>query len=203
MRLTDYTHLLWEPLIPKEATIIDATCGAGHDTLFLAKRARKLIAYDIQEDALDQTRLQLKSLPSSAHVELRLACHSAINEPAHFIVYNLGYLPGADKNISTKIDTTHLSIQKALKWIEPGCWISLMCYSGHPAGEIETESLLKFCSELNQKEFSVHLHRLLNGCLAPQTLLIQKSKNWTDEVKRSTDNTALSSCKPPIESALN
>lgn len=203
MRLTDYTHLLWKPLIPKEATIIDATCGAGHDTLFLASRAKRLIAYDIQEEALKKTALKLKNLPSDKHIELRLACHSTIDEPAHFIVYNLGYLPGGDKSLTTHIETTKLSIQRALKLIEPGGWISIMCYSGHPEGEIETKALFAFLKQLNQKQFSVHLHQLLAQDRAPQTLLIQNLKSGSDEVKRSTDKAAPLQAKPTQNSCVN
>lgn len=202
MRLTDYTHLLWEPLIPKEATIIDATCGAGHDTLFLARRAKRLIAYDIQEEALQKTALKLKDLPSAEHVELRLACHSTIDEPAHFIAYNLGYLPGGDKNLTTHSKTTKLSIQRALKLIKPGCWISIMCYSGHPEGKIETKALLAFLKQLNPKQFSVHLHQLLSQDRAPQTLLIQNLKSWSNEIKRSTDEAAPTCAQPTQNSCI-
>lgn len=184
--LTEWSHHLWEALLPKGAIAIDATCGSGHDTLFLARRAKYVIAYDIQEEAIAQTKERLKEAGLS-NVDLHLACHTTIDTPAHLIVYNLGYLPGADKSITTDLATTMQSLEIACDLLLPGGAISLMCYDGHPAGKDETEALLKWSRSLERTEWSVYLHRLWNTEAGPKTLLIQKLNSGPNDLKRATD----------------
>ena len=184
--LTQWSHHLWEALLPKGATVIDATCGSGHDTLFLARRAKYVVAYDIQEEAIERTRERLKEARLS-NVDLHLACHTTIETPAHLIVYNLGYLPGSDKTVTTDLTTTMQSLEKATKLLLPGGAISLMCYDGHEAGRVETEALMRWAKKLDRAEWAVYLHRLWNTDSGPKTLLIQKLHREADEVERATD----------------
>ena len=53
------------------------------------------------------------------------------------IVYNLGYLPGSDKLLTTKTSSTLLSVEKALSLIAPNGAISITCYPGHEEGKKE------------------------------------------------------------------
>ena len=57
------------------------------------------------------------------------------------IVYNLGYLPGSDKALTTKVETTLESINHAQRLIMEGGVISVTCYPGHPEGKKEEEEL--------------------------------------------------------------
>ena len=43
-----------------QAAAVDATCGRGRDTLWLASCFRKVYAFDIQQEALNQARLLLQ-----------------------------------------------------------------------------------------------------------------------------------------------
>ena len=43
----------------KDDIVVDATMGNGHDTLFLAKLAKQVYAFDIQEQALGKTQERL------------------------------------------------------------------------------------------------------------------------------------------------
>ena len=57
-RPTELAHLLLSDIIRKGDTVVDATCGNGHDTIFLAAltgEEGKVIAYDIQEAAIQET----------------------------------------------------------------------------------------------------------------------------------------------------
>ncbi len=50
---------------------MDATMGNGHDTLFLAKLAKQVYAFDIQEQALEKTQERLSSgWPDKCSVDL-------------------------------------------------------------------------------------------------------------------------------------
>lgn len=50
------------------------------------------------------------------------------------VTFNLGYLPGGDKNLITKVDTTLQALQAASNVLQPGGLISIVAYVGHPGG---------------------------------------------------------------------
>src|SRR5690606_25537032 len=66
------------------------------------------------------------------------------------IRYNLGYLPGGDKTITTLADHTVDSLQCAVKLIKPGGIVSILCYPGHTEGKTETERVRSFATELGE-----------------------------------------------------
>lgn len=50
------------------------------------------------------------------------------------VAFNLGYLPGGDKTIITKPETTLPALEAAKGILMPGGLISLVVYVGHPGG---------------------------------------------------------------------
>ena len=96
LKLTKFYWTEW--IIPGDV-VIDATCGNGYDTLFLAKLPLStLFAIDIQSEALYKTKSLLESRLSTLElqkVHLSKMSHEAwdtldLPSPPHLIVYNLG-----------------------------------------------------------------------------------------------------------------
>lgn len=58
------------------------------------------------------------------------------DDPGAFrlVAFNLGFLPGGDKEIITKPETTLPALEAAKKILMPGGLISLVVYVGHPGG---------------------------------------------------------------------
>ncbi|EUJ17052.1 S-adenosylmethionine (SAM)-dependent methyltransferase [Listeria aquatica FSL S10-1188] len=57
-----FSHQLLRKVIFPGDVVIDATCGNGHDTLFLAQLVGpngKVYAYDIQQTAIEKTEARL------------------------------------------------------------------------------------------------------------------------------------------------
>jgi SAM-dependent methyltransferase len=134
---------LWISLLKRGDAVVDATCGNGQDTLFLSQLVRWVYAVDIQEKAIEAT----KNLLGESNVSLRLGSHADLSwvpEPVRLVVYNLGYLPKGDKSITTQTETTLQSLESALKIVEPGGAISVMCYPGHEEGQREEGAVLKW-----------------------------------------------------------
>lgn len=174
-------HKIWPLFLPEGGVAIDATCGNGHDTVVLAKLLRgrgSLSAYDVQEAAIEATRLRLMAELSAEErvgVMLRHRSHTQFEErEAHLIVYNLGYLPGSDKKVMTQCATTHESLLAATALLLPGGAISLLLYPGHEEGAKEEHALLEFASTLPSTQWNCHHLRLINRKKAPSLLLLQK-----------------------------
>ncbi len=184
----DHAHSYWQESIVPGSIVIDATCGNGHDTLFLAQfsldeeRNGLLIGLDKQPEAIKNTqKLITEHLPSFlfSKIQLHHQCHSQFPEfiapgSVSLIVYNLGYLPGGDKSITTNTLTTLESLKAAFPLICHGGAISITCYPGHEAGKEEEGAVLDFCKQLNPKEWSCCYHRWINRKEAPGLLLLQR-----------------------------
>jgi len=179
MKATELAHLHWKRVIQPGDCVIDATCGNGKDSLFLAGLIGEegtLIGLDIQQEALDKTE---KLLEKRSNCHLFLQSHAqfppvAFQKKIKIIAYNLGYLPGGDKKITTQTSSTLESVKKALMLIVPGGLLSLTCYPGHPEGALEEEALLKIVSCLPPKEWAICHHRWVNWPLSPSLLLLEK-----------------------------
>lgn len=183
----DFSHHLWGQIVQKGDIVIDATCGNGHDSLELASLALtndsgQLIGYDIQKQAIEQTWQRLKSHLSAeqqARVTLYQESHASFSKELHaesvrLIVYNLGYLPGGDKNVTTRVTSTIDSLDQAAKLIMPRGAISVTCYPGHPEGAKEQEALLGHVQAWSPFEWSCSHHIWLNRRQAPSLLILQR-----------------------------
>ncbi len=123
---------------------IDATCGNGFDTLFLAEQVgRTGVVYgvDIQERSIETVRKKLQER-GAPQCRLLVGSHERLStmvEPDHaglvsVVMFNLGYLPLGDKSIVTKPDTTLTGLKQAFELIRTGGFISVLAYPGHVGG---------------------------------------------------------------------
>lgn len=174
----DLAHSYWTQLIEPTDFVIDATCGNGHDTLKLAQLAAqgKVFGFDLQNTAIENTKVLLGNT-SNVHLEVR--CHSTFPSSilpgsVKLIVYNLGYLPGGSKEMTTMTKTTLDSIKAALELIMPGGALSITCYPGHPQGAIEQEAILDFVKTLPPQTWNCCHHTWVNRQASPSLLLLQK-----------------------------
>lgn len=144
-------HDLWKKQVLPSDTVIDATAGNGNDTLFLSTllTTGKIYAFDIQEKALQNTKEKLKN--ASCNIEYILSSHAnfpSTIQNVRLIVYNLGYLPGQDKSITTQTSSTLESLNNALPLLVPNGAISITLYPGHAEGAKEAKAVLEFVHTL-------------------------------------------------------
>ncbi len=173
-------HSYWNDFLQEDDLVIDATCGNGHDTLFLAKKVLKgqVFAFDIQQTALQNARALIKSHQMEERVAFFHASHENLflvpSKNIRLIVYNLGYLPGGDKKITTLALSTHRSVFQALALIEhtQGA-VSLMCYPGHEEGKKEQNLLLQELTSLNPHLWQVSYHQWINRPHSPSLFWIK------------------------------
>lgn len=185
----DAAHAYWKQLVQPGDTVIDATCGNGHDTLLLAQlcltpSSGKVFAIDTQPNAIQKTLflLQQHLAPECyERVQFVNGCHSSFPteiqpQTIKLVTYNLGYLPGGNKSLTTKVTSTLQSLGNALPLVSHGGAISITCYPGHPEGKREEEKLLSFISDLEPQEWQCTHQCWLNRHNAPSLILIQKSR---------------------------
>jgi hypothetical protein len=169
-------HQVWKDHLKPGDFAIDATCGNGYDTEVLAHlNLAHLYVCDIQKKALNATK---SLVGENQNISYHLECHSTfsfVKNPVDLIVYNLGYLPGGDKSLTTNLQTTVKSIKTGIVLLNPGGLISCMLYPGHSEGAREESALLDLTSDFSPKNFQISHHQLVNRCRAPSLLLIRKT----------------------------
>ena len=173
-------HKLCSEFLSPQDSAIDATCGNGHDAAFLAPLISSLSVYDIQESALEITKKRLTN--TACQINFNLRSHTDfIEKTANLIIYNLGYLPGGNKEITTQTASTIISIEKALSILAPKGAISITCYPGHTEGKKEETALIKLANSLDPNLWKAYWHKQINNPIAPSLLWIKKIKNQESE----------------------
>ena len=180
-RPLEMAHDFLAQVITPEDIVVDATMGNGHDTLFLAKLAKQVHAFDIQEQALEKTRQRLQEA-GLTNAELILQGHETVDQfvtKVKAAIFNLGYLPSADKSIITQPQTTIEALDKLCQMLVKGGRIAIMIYYGHEGGDIERDAVMDFVSQLPQQEYTATIYRTLNQINNPPFLvMIEKLERY-------------------------
>ena len=143
------------------AFCIDATAGKGRDTALLCRLAGeqgRVLAFDVQPEALTQTRELLKQEGLSA--ELILDSHANMGayaslESVDCIVFNFGRLPGGDPKIMTRAESSIAAIGAGLELLKPGGVMALAIYYGGENGYGERDAILAYLKTLDSRRFTV------------------------------------------------
>lgn len=165
-------------------TVIDATMGNGHDTLKLAQWVGPeglVHAFDIQPQALQSTQERLQAHDVLAHCRLHLQGHQfmseAVNEEVSVVLFNLGYLPGQDKLITTEVETTLIAIKQGLDLLKESGVLIVVVYPGHEQGRIEQKALDQWVTKVDTGRFRSLRYQFENTVApAPYVLAVEKLK---------------------------
>lgn len=168
--------------------VMDATMGNGYDTLFLWKKVKptgKVIAFDVQPRAIYQTKELLRNngwKEDDPAVELILDSHGHfvkyVDRPLKAVMFNLGYLPGSDKEISTSWTEMKCVMDHLVhRYLIVGGYISIVSYSGHDEGKSEQAELLTYVRNLPSKYWGVmEITRSNAAESAPKLILIERKE---------------------------
>ena len=143
------------------AFCIDATAGKGRDTALLCRLAGaegKVLAFDIQLEAVEQTKALLEKDGLSATVLQE--SHANMGRYAEegtvdAIVFNFGRLPGGDPHIFTVAESSIAAIDAGLKLLKKGGVMAIALYYGKENGYAERDAILSHVRTLDDRRFSV------------------------------------------------
>lgn len=141
MNHKEIVHWFLKEKLDTSDCVIDMTCGNGYDTLFLSNNVRKVIAVDIQEKAIKSTKKRCAKKDNIIYIHKD---HSKLNisDTLDGAVYNLGYLPNSNKDLTTltpsTINSLNYLIKKEIKYL------SIATYPGHPEGKEEYDALIDY-----------------------------------------------------------
>ncbi len=158
MRLTQQAHEAVARVLGKGSLAVDATAGNGHDTCFLAERvgaSGHVWALDVQPAAIEATSRRLSDAGLTDRVSLLCESHARMGEAVGMaasgtvdaVMFNLGYLPGSDRALVTRAESTLPALDQSLALLAPGGCLSVMVYRGHRGGDTEWVAVYQWLME--------------------------------------------------------
>ena len=161
-------------------TVVDFTMGNGHDTAWLSKavgESGRVYAFDIQEKALASTSENLEKAGCPNNYTLILDSHHNVKKyvdvPIKAGMFNLGYLPGSDKSVTTMRSTTLPAIEAAISLMDKDAIILVAVYPGHAEGEAEGKLICEYLSTLSRYKVCATRINILNSPTSPFFIIIE------------------------------
>ena len=169
-QITSWVHHFLEDHVQPGDICIDATMGNGNDTALLSKLAGeegRVIAFDIQQMAIDNTTKKLLTEECLKNYELYLKSHEVMAEYAEegtvsCITFNLGYLPGGDHAKATKGESSIRAIETGLNLLKKKGLMTVCIYSGGDSGFEEKDAVLSYIRALDAKKYLVIVSEYAN-----------------------------------------
>jgi len=154
-------HSFLKENVKEGAFCIDATMGKGRDTALLCRLAGekgRVLSFDIQQSAIDQTRGLLES--EGLRAELILDSHAnmeryAEKESVDCVVFNFGRLPGGDPNIFTLAESSVQALEASLRLLKKGGVMAIALYYGRENGYEEKNAVLEFLKGIDDRKYTV------------------------------------------------
>lgn len=185
--ILSYSRSLMQRVVRPGGMAIDGTIGNGHDTLYLAELVSEkghVFGFDIQQQAIIQTEELLTKNNVAERVTLFQKGHEKLEEsvPVKYqgkiqgAMFNLGYLPGGDKSIVTKPNTTIAAIDQVIRILAKGGILGLIVYPGHEEGAYERDQLMEYAKNLDQSKVNVLQYGFINQKNNPPFLLAFEKK---------------------------
>jgi len=169
---------LIQPALFDGARAVDATMGNGRDTLWLCGlvgEAGRVYAFDVQPEAVRRTRERLSEAGLLSRAALHCTGHErmaeVVTEPVDAVMFNLGWLPGAEHAVTTRTETTLQAVNAALTLLKPDGIMTICVYPGHDEGKRELQALLEWAVGLDCARYDVMLRRYLNQPNDPPLLI--------------------------------
>ena len=160
---------------------VDFTMGNGHDTEFLSKTVGEsghVYAFDIQAQAVESTRKNLAEQGCPENYTLIHDSHHKVKEyvktPFRVGMFNLGWLPGGDKSITTMRETTLPAIRDAIELLDRDGILNIAIYPGHKEGDEEGKLVCEYLASLSRFKVCVTRVQIINSPTSPFFIVIEK-----------------------------
>lgn len=183
MQMVEMVHHILSGKLTYGDRAVDATAGNGWDMLKLCEMVGpegKVYGFDIQEEAIAHTRKRLEEAGCDGQAELFCCSHSEvrerIHEPVKAFTMNLGYLPGGDKEIVTRKDSTVKALEGLTDLLVSGGVGTVLVYYGHEGGKAEKAAVKTFMEDMAPGWGQITRVEIVNRKNCPPILYILEKK---------------------------
>ena len=163
--------------------VVDFTMGNGHDTEFLSKTVGEsghVYAFDMLQSAGDSTAKYLTAAGCPENYTLICDSHHNVKKyvegPIKAGMFNLGWLPGGDKSITTMRETTMPAIKAAIDLLGDDAILNIAVYPGHPEGDAEGKIIEEYLGTLSRFKVCATKVKIVNSATSPYFFMIETKK---------------------------
>ncbi|MGP4072951.1 class I SAM-dependent methyltransferase [Piscibacillus sp. B03] len=171
-QIIPFAHSLLDETVSKGSVVVDATLGNGHDSLFLSElvgESGHVYSFDVQEEAIRESE-KLFAKHDVHNVTTILNGHEKAGdelgrrsvESIDGCIFNLGFLPGSDKAVTTNSSTTIEAIDQIFLKLKPERYIVIVIYPGHEEGQAEKNELLTYLKNFPAKQADIIRYQMVN-----------------------------------------
>ena len=173
MRTSTYNQKYFKSIINSDSICVDMTAGNGNDSLYLARLAKYVYAFDIQEEAINNSKKRTKDYQNIQYI---LDNHANIKEHVHEKIdvafFNLGYLPNSSSDITSNKDDTKKAILVAYDLLKDGGYLSINSYRGQSGGLAEYNMIEKLIDDYHLN--LIEKYHSYDNLLEPILYIIRK-----------------------------
>ena len=192
-RIVNWSHELVREVLRPGDLAVDLTAGKGRDTLALASAvgpSGQVVSFDTQAIALEQTALLLHQhgfavqnwsggrVHADSAIVFVQSCHSTLGEvitrSPRGVLANLGYLPGGDRRLITRPESTLPALAQSLDLLSVGGRLAVTVYPAHPGGRQEALMIDSYFANLPSDLWQVLSLRVANRGEAPYLLVAER-----------------------------
>ena len=149
--MVDVSHEFLKPVLHKQAICVDATLGQGKDTdFFLSQNVHKVYGFEIQRDVFESTKERLDDQRTCFYNVGHEHMEEYIHEEVDAIIFNFGYFPQGNHDITTHASSSVSAVRQALKLLKVKGRMALVMYP-HESGQEEAKCMEEFLK--TQKKF--------------------------------------------------
>ena len=166
--------------IGKGDRVVDFTMGNGHDTEFLSKTVGEnghVYAFDVQKAAVESTAKNLAAAGCPQNYTLIHDSHHKVKDyvrvPFKAGMFNLGWLPGGDKSITTLRETTMPAIEAAIELMDRDAILNVAVYPGHEEGDAEGNMICDYLAQVSKHKVCATKVKILNSPTSPYFIVIE------------------------------
>ena len=139
----------------------------------------RVYGFDVQPEAVERSRARLEEAGVDKRARLILDGHQNMAdyiapESADAVMFNLGWLPGAEHAVTTRVETTLQAVNAALEILKEDGVMTICIYPGHEEGAREREALLEWAQKLDEKKYDAMLRCYLNQSKLPPLMIAVK-----------------------------
>jgi hypothetical protein len=88
-------------------------------------------------------------------------------------MFNLGWLPGGDKTITTMRETTMPAIEAAIELLGDDAILNIAVYPGHPEGDAEGKMIEEFLAGISRFKVCATKVKIVNSETSPYFFMIE------------------------------